>query len=383
LQILHTARTYAPQLDGVAEVVRNVSEELVRRGHDVCIATGIVRNLPREEVVNGVRVHRFAVRGNQAKGLDGEVERYRKFVWSGAWDIVVNHCVETWTTDALLKDIRSFPWRCILVTHGLSVADPLYEGYYRAMPDFLAKYWCWVTVSAVNEEAAYADRQGIKRPMVVRNGVRLEEWDTAHVDLRSEWHVGNNTWIVNLSNHSPSKGHNIFFKLATQLHTASPRFTIIGNAYPADRWGLGRLGVRGGCFYECRLRSLLSSAVDLRMAGRRQATSAIQQADILVSTSVREANSLVLLESMAAGTPWVSFDVGSARDNAGGVVVSDLDEMIEAVRELVRKPDWGEELGREGRARAREKHDWNRIVDQYEELYENAIGQRTQAVSAR
>jgi hypothetical protein len=32
-------------------------------------------------------------------------------------------------------------------------------------------------------------------------------------------------------------------------------------------------------------------------------------------------------------------------------------------------------LGREGRARVEERHDWNHIVDRYEQLYENAIAQ--------
>ena len=78
----------------------------------------------------------------------------------------------------------------------------------------------------------------------------------------------------------------------------------------------------------------------------------IQEADMVVSTSVGRPTQLALLESMAAGTPWVSFDVGSARENAGGVVAGDLSEMANAITELLRDPDRRKSLGEAGRARS-------------------------------
>jgi glycosyltransferase involved in cell wall biosynthesis len=49
--------------------------------------------------------------------------------------------------------------------------------------------------------------------------------------------------------------------------------------------------------------------------------------------------------------------------------------MAEVVLELLRDPDRRKCLGQEGRIRVAERHDWNRIVDSYEQLYEGAIGQ--------
>src|SRR5208282_2129275 len=106
-------------------------------------------------------------------------------------------------------------------------------------------------------------------------------------------------------------------------------FTLIAGTYPMGKWGLGRFGISGGCAYQCKLRSMVSpGTADLRVnRAREEVVSTIKEADLMVSTSCKEANSLVLLESMAAGVPWVSFDVGAARINAGGVVVRDLGEM--------------------------------------------------------
>jgi glycosyltransferase involved in cell wall biosynthesis len=121
-------------------------------------------------------------------------------------------------------------------------------------------------------------------------------------------------------------------------------------------------------------------AVDLKTnLARREVVSAIQEADIVVSTSKWEANSLVLLESMAAGTPWVSFDVGSARENIGGVVAGNLDDMANSITELVRDHDRRKSLGRVGRARIAAKHDWDSIADRYERLYESVFEHQVQA----
>ena len=111
--------------------------------------------------------------------------------------------------------------------------------------------------------------------------------------------------------------------------------------------------------------------------------SAIQEADLVVSTSRWEANSVVLLEAMAAGTPWVSTDVGSARDNAGGIVVGSIGEMAETIRVLLGDPDQRRSLGEAGRARVRAMHNWDMIVDQYEDLYRTLIAQRHKGLGER
>ena len=119
---------------------------------------------------------------------------------------------------------------------------------------------------------------------------------------------------------------------------------------------------------------VVGHSIDLRVnRPREEVVSAIKEADLMVSTSRKEANSLVLLESMAAGVPWVSFDVGSARINAGGVVVGDLNDMAEVVGELLRDAKRRKTLGEAGRAQIVGNHDWDKIVDEYEQTYERAV----------
>lgn len=377
MRILHTAATYAPSLDGVAEVVRNVSERLAQRGHEVHVATAAIGSASSLDELRKVRVHRFSAKGNLALGIKGDVENYRAFVRSGNWDILVNHCLQSWVTDALLGDLQSYPWPSILITHGLSgFNSPTFRDYYRRMPEHLARYSAWATVSHSGEEKFFAREHNLAEPQVITNGIDLEEWSHKPLGLRRKWKIGDATWVVNVSNHNPFKNHRMFFQFAKSFKEPTAHITLIGGTYPMAKWGLGCVGLRGGCFYDCWTRGLTSRFVDLKTGvSRLEVVSAIQEADLIVSTSQWEANSVVLLESMAAGTPWVSFDVGSASENAGGAVVRDIEQMIAVVRNLLRDPDRRKSLGATGRSQAVAKHDWDRIAVQYEQLYSRTLEQ--------
>jgi glycosyltransferase involved in cell wall biosynthesis len=95
--------------------------------------------------------------------------------------------------------------------------------------------------------------------------------------------------------------------------------------------------------------------------------------DIVMLTSEYEASPLVLIEGMASSTPWLSLDVGCMRDHVGGVVANDAVEMAEAAVDLIRNPGRRRSLGAEGIHRARERHCWESIVNQYEALYHRLI----------
>src|SRR3954462_6732295 len=101
LRILHAVEFYAPSVGGAQEVIRQVSGRLAARGHDVTVATTHLRER-RVDVIDGVRIEGFDVRGNAVRGIEGDVERYRRFVLDGGFDVVMTYAAQQWTTDALL-----------------------------------------------------------------------------------------------------------------------------------------------------------------------------------------------------------------------------------------------------------------------------------------
>src|SRR5215470_45474 len=75
LRILHTVQFYWPHTGGAEEVVREISERLVARGHDVTVATtALPERTSREHA--GVKIVEFPLSGNLAGGFHGDVTAY-------------------------------------------------------------------------------------------------------------------------------------------------------------------------------------------------------------------------------------------------------------------------------------------------------------------
>jgi glycosyltransferase involved in cell wall biosynthesis len=373
MRILHTAHSYAPGISGVAEVVGQLSKRLACRGHEVHVATRGNGKLPREEFLCGVHIHRFDVGGNAVVGMTGDLDRYVHFVKSSSWDVLAMHCAQVWSSDLLFPILDEIKGKRIFVSHGFSeFLNPKYKSYFHNLVNTFKKIDEVIALSALLEERSFCENNGLPYPRIIPNGVDLAQWNGPSRGLRESWGIGKRPWLLSVSNHSPVKGHSALFKVVKQLHRDNRDVvtTIIGGHYEAEKWGRGRFGIKGGCWYRCRVSASLSHAVDLRWnVPRADVVSAIKEADIVMITSFREASPLVPLESSAAGTPWVSFDIGCTRENLGGIVVPSIGKMVDAVFDLLSKPEKRLALGRRGRKRVEENHDWESITTQYEKLY--------------
>lgn len=76
MRVLMLAQSYAPVVGGVEEAVGSLSRELVRRGHEVSVATLRVPGAGREALVDGVRVHRLGSAVHRIPGAGVDAERH-------------------------------------------------------------------------------------------------------------------------------------------------------------------------------------------------------------------------------------------------------------------------------------------------------------------
>lgn len=76
----------------------------------------------------------------------------------------------------------------------------------------------------------------------------------------------------------------------------------------------------------------------------------ISRSYIVLSTSITEVLSLVLLEAMASGTPFVATDVGANSELRGGIVTSSFLEQLDAIQSLFDNPVLWDGLSRAGRS---------------------------------
>jgi N-acetyl-alpha-D-glucosaminyl L-malate synthase BshA len=102
--------------------------------------------------------------------------------------------------------------------------------------------------------------------------------------------------------------------------------------------------------------------------------------DIMLQPSETESFGLSLLEGMACEIPVIATRVGGVpevvKDGECGYLteVGDTDQMAARILQLLNDPDQAQAMGRAGRNRANELFHQDKIVAQYEALYEEVLG---------
>ena len=142
MKLLITAFTFAPHVNGVAEVVRAHSEHFIRTGHDVEIATTFDAARRHEPQTSQPRVFEFQISGlgNLRHLYRGEIAKYQEFIrdWDG--DAIFCHCWQRWSTDLAVPMFQRGGASKVLVSHGFSAHR--YPKLAR-FPRGLVTWWAW------------------------------------------------------------------------------------------------------------------------------------------------------------------------------------------------------------------------------------------------
>jgi L-malate glycosyltransferase len=359
LRILATVERYAPAIGGAERVVQRVAEGLAARGHEVHVLTGG----PTEDLeLGGVRVHRVPVSGNEARGVRGEDAAVLQTIERVAPDLLFNYAAQTWATDCCFELLsRPERPRMVLAPCGFSgLHSRRYRDYFAAMPGRLRAYDALILHSAVYQDWRVAQDAGAEPLFVVPNGA---DPPADGAQLRAELPSG--AIAVTVGSHFFSKGHAGFARAVRRL--ARER-ALTGVIVAPPRHGLDALR---GCQLSCDARSRVQPLRILDGSRPGAVAAAIGAADLFLFASRVECAPLVILEAMASGTPWVSYDVGNVSELAGGVVVANPAEQLEAARSILdgERP----ELGPAGREAWRREHRWEEIIPRYESVFAEVL----------
>jgi L-malate glycosyltransferase len=381
LRILHCVEFYHPSPGGAQAVVRQVSEELGRRGHSVTVAT---TRLPerRTDELNGVRIEEFDVAGNTARGLTGEVDRYQRFVVNGDFDVLMTYAAQQWTTDALLPVLDRIPYRKVLAPCGFAgLADPTFGVYFSALPEALAKFDQLIFHSHTYQDIEFARGAGLANFSVIPNGASRGEFDDLDSDFRERHEIdAEEPLLLTVGPHNWLKGHALVIEGFRRAEIDGGVLVVIGNR-----------PLRLGCQWDCsrralttRLRSRGGKRVILLDPPREEVLAAYKAADLFVFGSQVECSPLVLFEAAASGTPFVSVAAGNAAEIAewtgGGIVVPSKrladggftaapEAFAEEITRLSADRGARESLSERGRAAWLGDYTWDRIAVSYEQAY--------------
>ena len=147
---------------------------------------------------------------------------------------------------------------------------------------------------------------------------------------------------------------------------------------------------------ECRaLVESMDLAGTIEFTGMVDIKAYLDQIDIVVLTSLSEAQPLTILEAGAAGIPCITTDVGSCRDLLEGVpdenphfgpggIVTDLvapQKIAQAIEILLTDPDQRRAYGKALRERVCTHYRAEDVASRYRELYDNCLATKGEAGS--
>lgn len=434
MKLLFCCESYWPHRGGVQEVMRQIAERLAASGHEVGVAT---RAHPdrKVEIHNGVRIYPFNVGGNCVTGMRGEVDRYRKFLVEFDGDAILIKAAQQWSFDALWPILDEIKARKVFVPCGFSsLYEPAFKDYFRLLPDILRKFDHLIFYAEHYRDIDFVRANRITSFSIVPNGASEVEFGCKpcqNGDLRKQLGIPP-TDVVLLTVGAPikAKGHEIVAEAFSRVDLAGRGATLLLNGdWPVTRFNIDSLravfrrfarldsmrkgtrlfrevGVKGTIEHlfpkSLDRRSKASADVVASQAGNTVATPASSQkkvlrvdlprekvvdaffeADLFVFASKVEYSPLVLFESAAAGTPFLTVPVGNSREivnwtGGGWICPADVDErgytnvspdvLAREMEKAVHSPEYLRKLGEAGRRAWQARFTWAKIAQSYERI---------------
>ena len=425
MRVLLACEFYHPSVGGVQEVMRQVAEHLVARGHTVTVATSYLPER-RSREINGVTIAEFDAAGNRVRGLSGDVEAYQDFVLGNDYDVFMVKAAQQWTFDALWPLLDRLKRPIVFIPCGFSgLYEPAYRRYFDEMPVVLRSFDHLIFYASDYRDINFARKHGISDFSVISNAASEHEFGVAaDPTFRSRVGIAEEAFVILTVGTftGGQKGHRELAQAFDQATFADQSAVLIlnGNLLPSpgsDKlglWNLARTARRWARSFRSRW-SMAGRASDGAQATpiaslvtsinhstpekwamiadlpRAELVQAYLNSDLFVFASNIEYSPLVLFEAAAAGLPFLTVPVGNAVEIAswtgGGVVCpAPCDErgythvepsvLAEHISRLAMDPGLLDSLGQEGRRTWSQRFTWDVVSQRYESLFERLIEQK-------
>jgi glycosyltransferase involved in cell wall biosynthesis len=385
MNILHTVEFYYPSQGGAQEVIRQVSEQLVQRGHSVTVVTS---KLPERASLqhHGVNIVQFDIRGNAVRGFQGETSNYQQFLLDSNFDLMMNYAAQQWATDLVFPLLGRLPYPAIMTPCGFSgLFYANYQTYFQEMPAVMQSYDHLIFHASRYRDIDFTRQHGIQHYTVIPNGASEAEFSQTTPSFRQRYDIPENIPVLlTVGNHTGLKGHRTTLEAFYKAQLGQAILVIIGN----------KIG-KNSCLSECRRRA---TWINLSTFGKKKVllinplrsgvVSAYQAADLFIFSSNVEYSPLVLFEAMASKTPYLTTACGNAEEilewshggqlvptlqaNAGMVTVNPS-VYAHFIEEMMAQPEMRARMGLSGYQSWKNRFTWEKIAGDYEALYQAVI----------
>jgi glycosyltransferase involved in cell wall biosynthesis len=385
VKILVTTFTFPPQASGVSEIARSQACGLAARGHELTVATDFDPGRAQEHSCGKLQIHQFNITGDfdPKVGYHGEIGRYQELIAKGSFDIILCNCWQNWATDLAFPVFRQTQAKKVIVTQGLDaqVWHPYpyfpwgFARWLRCLPYALRLprvMNCFdqvIFLSHRRDWGRFFDHRlarwfGKRHISILPNGIHLDSLRSRVIDFRTLHGIETPHMLLNVANYCDRKNQIATLRAFIRARRADTTLVFIGSEFNEYSSALIRLWeanpIKQG-------RVLILQGVP-----RNQITAAHQAADLFLLQAKAETQPLVILDTMAAGVPFVSTDTGCVSELPGGWVINGEAKTARAINLLLDDPTLRRRLGSEGRA-VTEKYSWEHVISAYEALFQRLL----------
>lgn len=386
MNILFVSESYFPNQSGVPMVVKYLAEGLCTK-HSVMVATSILSKgtLPEEDVCNGVYIRRFVLWHNIAKQVKGDIHGIRKFVLDNKFDVIIIECGQAKTTDALLPIMPQIKATCILHAHGLSglLCKPFsiksdfkhtiggtynwlrMQFYYKYTFKRQCKYFA-ASINLTDCDSGYDYvSKNIRKNYVLCNAA--DDMFFEETKERYELQTEGKPYLISIANYTIVKNQIEMMREFYKSKHKEYALVMIGSKKTPYYYTLQKAKKEFDRQYGEHT-VLMLTGID-----RKYFPYILDNASNYLISSSYEEFSISVIEAMARSLPFISTNVGNARQLPGGIVVDNIKDMHKAIDYVLDNADKRKVMGKEGRKYAFSKCRRKVAVEKLEKIIEEVI----------
>jgi glycosyltransferase involved in cell wall biosynthesis len=374
-RILLLTPSFGPGKNGIASVVYEHARQFVRHGHEVVVFTHdkSVEQDYAEGLEHGIPVCLFNV--HPGRGFEKSVaarlfcDRLKAF----DGDFIITHGALQWNSRLLENVASGISCPKIRVAHGYHL--PL-ETDFKTLRIWLARtlqlafrlrrYDQLVFLWDKNRPAGYLDLMlartlGMKNISFIPNG--MDSLEGTGGCFKKENGLAQEPMLICVSNFFEHKNQMAVLKAFCEADVKNASLVFIGSSRTPY------LEKLEACWCKNKPRCAGRSVFFLTNIPRKDVEQAMLESTGFIFASKAECMPMVILESMAAGVPFISSRNGCVDDLPGGIVFKTHRQLIRAIEQLVARPENASMLGAQGKVYVRKCLSWEKVYGQYEELF--------------
>ena len=389
MKILMLTWEYPPRIvGGIARVVHDLSQRLMKDGHDITVVTYRDGDTPYFENDKGVKVYR----------VDNYMIRPNNFI---DWILQLNFNMVAKASEIISKEgkfdvIHAHDWlvansaKTLKHSYGIPVISTIHateSGRNSGIHDDTQRYindteWMLTYESTeviVNSNFMKGHVQGLfglpfDKINVIPNGINLNNFNGVErdYDFRRQYAADNEKIILYL-------GRLVYEKGIQHLISAMPK--ILNGYHDSKLVIAGKGGMIDDLKAQVSRMGIDNKVYFTGYLNAKQVQKMYKCADVAVFPSTYEPFGIVALEAMLAGVPTVVSDVGGLNEIVEHGVTGmksyagNPNSIADSILALLYDHQLGSNVAKNAKAEVRKQYNWNKIAQDTHFVYQKAICQ--------